>query len=193
MGSREIARTAVRSRLAEVAVELFHQGGFDRITVNELAAAGGVSRSTFLRYFTTKEDAVLAAFEDQGDLLAAAIRARPAGEDDWTVLLCALLGRIADRCRRDPAGTLALTGLIRRTPALCARNLERQATWRPLLATALLERHDDRPDGARLRATVLVSAAFACYNAAVDSWTDSGGTDDLPGLVERAFSVMSPR
>jgi AcrR family transcriptional regulator len=77
-----IARTAVRAQLAQVALDLFGSEGFDRVTVNDLAAATGVSRSTFLRYFASKEEAVLAAFDEQGERVADALRARPGDEDD---------------------------------------------------------------------------------------------------------------
>ncbi|MFI7294871.1 TetR/AcrR family transcriptional regulator [Streptomyces sp. NPDC050121] len=41
----------------------FRREGFEKVTVNDLAAAAGVSRSTFLRYFGSKEDAVLSAVD----------------------------------------------------------------------------------------------------------------------------------
>ncbi|WP_225858877.1 TetR family transcriptional regulator [Streptomyces albicerus] len=59
--TRDIARAAIRAELAQVAFELFRRQGFDKVTFDGLAKAAGVSRSTFLRYFGTKEDAVLCA------------------------------------------------------------------------------------------------------------------------------------
>ncbi|MDT3439260.1 MULTISPECIES: TetR family transcriptional regulator [unclassified Pseudofrankia] len=47
--TRGITRAAVRARLGQVAVELFRRGGFENVTINDLAAAAGVSRDTFLR------------------------------------------------------------------------------------------------------------------------------------------------
>ncbi|MFD8963850.1 TetR/AcrR family transcriptional regulator [Streptomyces sp. NPDC059568] len=43
--TRDIARAAVRAELAQVAFDLFRREGFDRVTVNDVAAAAGVSRS----------------------------------------------------------------------------------------------------------------------------------------------------
>ncbi|WP_258725443.1 TetR/AcrR family transcriptional regulator [Cellulomonas sp. NS3] len=48
-----------RERLRAVALALFVERGFDATTVNEVAAAAGVSHMTFFRHFATKEDAVL--------------------------------------------------------------------------------------------------------------------------------------
>lgn len=100
--TRDIARAAVRAELAQVAFELFRREGFENVTVNDLAAAAGVSRSTFLRYFSTKEDAVLDAVDAQGGRIADALRARPAGEDDWTALRHAL-DTVVEHHRQDPA------------------------------------------------------------------------------------------
>ncbi|WP_256966377.1 TetR/AcrR family transcriptional regulator, partial [Streptomyces griseiscabiei] len=74
--TRDIARAAVRAELAQVAFELFLRDGFDKVTLDDLASAAGVSRSTFLRYFGTKEDAVLGAFDAHGTWVADALRAR---------------------------------------------------------------------------------------------------------------------
>ncbi|MFF7984149.1 TetR/AcrR family transcriptional regulator [Streptomyces sp. NPDC007901] len=41
----------------------FRRECFEKVTVNDLAAAAGVSRSTFLRYFGSKEDVVLSAVD----------------------------------------------------------------------------------------------------------------------------------
>ncbi len=189
--TRGIARAAIRAKLAEVALDLFRREGFDRVTVNDLAAAAGVSRSTFLRYFTGKEEAVLAAFDDQGRRVADSLRARPSDEDDWTALRRAL-DTVIERYRRDPAGALDLTRLVKQTPALCAKHLEKQSGWRPMLATVLAGRGDGAA-GDGLRPAVMAAAALDCLNIAVDRWTDSDGALDLENLVNEAFLVFTPR
>ncbi|MFD3308615.1 TetR family transcriptional regulator [Streptomyces sp. NPDC058656] len=124
--TRDIARAAIRVELASIALGRFCREGFDRVTLNDLAAAAGVSRSTFLRYFASKEEAALGAFDDQGQQVADALRARPADEDDWTALRRVLDTPIAIH-RQDPAGSLAMARLVQDTPALCARRLEKQS------------------------------------------------------------------
>ncbi|WP_181784346.1 TetR family transcriptional regulator, partial [Pseudonocardia pini] len=42
--------------LAEVAQALFVEHGFEATSVDDIAAAAGVSRRTFFRYFSTKSD-----------------------------------------------------------------------------------------------------------------------------------------
>lgn len=187
--TRDIARAAVRAELAQVAFELFRREGFEKVTLDDLAAAAGVSRSTFLRYFGTKEDAVLGAFDAHGDQAADALRARPADEDDWAALRRAL-DTVIERYHEDPARALATTRLVRDTPALCARQLEKQHGWRPALARALAERAGStRP--ATLAQTVRAAAALDCLNVALDHWTASEGALDLVDLLDDAFAALA--
>lgn len=213
--TRDIARAAVRAQLAQVAFELFCREGFDKVTLDDLAAAAGVSRSTFLRYFGTKEDAVLGAFDGQDRRVADALRARPADEDEWTALRHAL-DTVIERYYQDPAGALATTRLVRETPALCARHLEKQRRWRPALAKALAERTGstkaeagsgsggqaeveagsggEAGSGApTLGQSVRAAAALDCLYVALDHWLASDGRLDLVGLLDDAFAALAPR
>ncbi|MFC7265582.1 TetR family transcriptional regulator [Streptomyces lutosisoli] len=189
--TRDIARAAIREELSQVAFDLFRREGFDNVTVNDLAAASGVSRSTFLRYFGSKEDAVLGAVEAQGEQVAGALRARPADEDDWTALRHAL-DTVIEPYRQDPATALATTRLVVGTPALCTRQREKQNTWRPALARALAERTGpSRPSP--LAQSVKAAAALDCLNIALDHWTASDGHLDLVDLLDEAFAALTPR
>ncbi|MFM9442382.1 TetR/AcrR family transcriptional regulator [Streptomyces acidiscabies] len=186
--TRDIARSAVRAELAQVAFALVLSEGYENVTVNDLAAAAGVSRSTFLRYIGSKEDAVLGAFEAHGERVAEALRARPATEDDWTALRRAL-DTLMEHYRQDPESALAITRLVQDTPALCARQLERQKGWRPTLAKALAERAGEA-EPTTLAHAARAAAALECLNVALDHWTASDGQLDLPGLLDQAFAAL---
>ncbi|MEZ0494129.1 TetR family transcriptional regulator [Kineococcus sp. TBRC 1896] len=58
---RERRRLATRAEIEQVALDLFARHGSERTTVDDIAAAAGVSPRTFFRYFATKEDAALGA------------------------------------------------------------------------------------------------------------------------------------
>jgi AcrR family transcriptional regulator len=189
--TRDIARAAVRAELAEVALDLFCREGFDNVTIHDLAAAAGVSRSTFLRYFGTKEEAVLGTVDARGEQVADALRARPADEDDWTAIRRAL-DTMIELYRQDPAKALTMTRLITGTPALWARQMEKQHAWHPLLAEALAGRtHPPRPT--TLALSVRAAAALLCLNTALGHWTASDGQLDLGALLDEAFAALAPR
>ena len=84
--SREIARAAVQAELSLAAYELVVEKGYGNVTLDDMAAAGGVSRSTFLRYFRTKDQAILVALKAYVERMADALRARPREENDWPPL-----------------------------------------------------------------------------------------------------------
>jgi len=57
---RERKKRETRQRLMEAALHLFHEQGYDATTVERIAQAAGVAKSTFFNYFETK-DAILPA------------------------------------------------------------------------------------------------------------------------------------
>jgi AcrR family transcriptional regulator len=188
---REVARSAVRDELAAVALRLFRERGFENVTITDAAEAAGVSRSTFLRYFATKEDAVLCALEPRGETIAAALRARPAGEDAWTALRRALDPLIAET-RDDPAAALALAKLISQSPALRNAHAEKQGQWRALLAEALADRLGLRADS-DMRPALLAGAMLDALQVASDRWRESDGKPDLRVLADSAAEILTPR
>ncbi|GAA1639275.1 TetR/AcrR family transcriptional regulator [Actinoplanes couchii] len=186
-GTREIARVAVRRRLAEVAIDVFRRDGFDRVTIADVAAEAGVSRSTFQRYFPTKEDVFLEPIEEQTALVEVALRERPAGEDDWTALRRALDALIAPQLA-DPATALDTARVIQQTPVLRARTVAQRVAWAPRLASALAERHPGQ--GSDLIRLVRAAAAMNCVTLVVERWVDSHGERDFGDLLDEAFTAF---
>src|SRR5580698_2992327 len=116
--SREIARAAVRAELSLAAYELVMAKGYGNVTLDSMAAAGGVSRSTFLRYFPTKDDVILVALEAHVEQMADALRARPREEDDWSALRHAIESFVVPIYTKNPSGAQAFTRLVLFTRAL---------------------------------------------------------------------------
>ena len=49
--------------MARAALDLFNRQGYDETTVDEIAAAVGVSRRTFFRYYDSKREVVWGEFD----------------------------------------------------------------------------------------------------------------------------------
>ena len=60
-GLRERKKRQTRQAIAETAMRLFAERGFEAVTVNEIAEAAGVAKATLFTYFPTKESLVLDA------------------------------------------------------------------------------------------------------------------------------------
>ncbi|MCW2295444.1 TetR/AcrR family transcriptional regulator [Rhodococcus erythropolis] len=188
--TRDVARAAVRADLAKVAFDLFRVRGFDAVTISDVAAAAGVSRNTFMRYFETKEDAVLGVFETNGRRVAEALSERPRNEDDWTALRKAL-DVVVQEYRADPVSALDATTLIQGTPSLLARRLQKRSGWRPLL-TEVLTGRGNCSDPTALPYLVRAAAALDCLDIAVDYWAAAGGDGDLGEFLDSAFEAIAP-
>ena len=59
--------------------DLFERKGFDHTTVDEIVDACDVSRRTFFRYFSSKEEVFAGDHEEKTALFASLLAARPAG------------------------------------------------------------------------------------------------------------------
>jgi AcrR family transcriptional regulator len=188
LSTRAIGRAAVREELAKVALPRFFDLGFDAVTFDDLAGAAGVSRSTFLRYFGSKEDVVLYVFDPLGDQMARALAARPHTEDEWTALRHAVTPAV-DLLVRDPDAGLALLRLVWSTPALWARLHEKQASWRPALVDLLIERGSPE---ALLAVRTRVMAALGCLMVAFDRWVETDGREPLGALTDGTFEALAP-
>jgi AcrR family transcriptional regulator len=185
---RRRARESARAEVADMAFQVFAERGFDQVTATEAAAAAGISRASFFRYFESKEDAVFVAQEKIGADIAAALRERPPGEDAWTALRHAF-DTVVRTYQRSPSEALGRLKLIRCTPSLRVHQLERLAKWREVIGEALAERLGlERPD---VKVEALVAAALGALNAASSRWAESDGADELIELIDEAFGAIA--
>src|SRR5262245_11131605 len=68
------------SEVESVALRLFHERGFNEVTVEDIASEAHISVRTFYRYFPAKEDVLHARIVRRSENLRAALAARPLDE-----------------------------------------------------------------------------------------------------------------
>ncbi|MGR9618263.1 TetR/AcrR family transcriptional regulator [Pandoraea sputorum] len=76
---RSRKRLATRQGISNAATRLFHEHGFDHVTVDQIAAAADVGRMTVFNHFPRKEDMFFDRDEEGRDALRQAIHERDAG------------------------------------------------------------------------------------------------------------------
>lgn len=135
----------VAKRLADAAIALFDQQGFDDVTVREIAAHAGVTARTFFRYYPAKETVLLDVYDGTNAVLLELIRTvEPAdgGSGDVIGVL-----RAATRAWFDEQSDvlMAVDRLTRHSPALAAALLGRSATWEHYIAEAMRDRFPELP------------------------------------------------
>ncbi|MEU4330082.1 TetR/AcrR family transcriptional regulator [Nonomuraea dietziae] len=77
---RERKKAATRQAIADAALHLFLEHGYDQVSIRDIAEAADVSTTTVFKHFTGKEALVFDQDEDREAELVAAVRQRPTGQ-----------------------------------------------------------------------------------------------------------------
>ena len=165
------------------------ENGYESTTVEAICAAAEISRSTFFRHFTSKDDAVLTDIDETSGLLLDALRARPDEEPVWTALRHAL-EPLLERYDVDPGPARQLTALISTTPGLAAHRHEKQSRWCVDLIPEVSRRIGADPeDSTDPRPKATISAALACLDAAVSAWASGEQSATISSILKRAMDA----
>ena len=180
---RERKKLRTRRALADAALRLFTEKGFDATTLEELAEEAEVSRSTFFRFFPAKE---AAGIEAEAEL--------------WTAYLAALAGRdLSGPVLSELHQTLAAaaTGLdpgwderfvatrrvIAAEPALLRYVEHYRAGIKDQVVACLADKLELDPEDLRLH--VLAELATTAFSVAGRQWVRRGGQGGRTALLER--------
>jgi AcrR family transcriptional regulator len=175
-GRSAAGRAELRRDLVAAAVELFHARGYDDTTIDDIAAAAGVGRRTFFRYFRSKEDAISPDHETALARIADVFEA--AHPTEPVVVLVLRAGEtVFDLYTDDPALSVRRFALTHRVPALRDRESASVDHYRRLFTRHLRQRLAEQPDG-ELRAAVIGAAVVAAHNVALRSWLAAGAPAD---------------
>lgn len=178
-------RAEVRRELVAAAVALFTTKGYDDTTVDDIAAAAGVGRRTFFRYFTGKEHAV--SPDHEAGLARVAEVFDTAHADEPTTPLVLRAGEtVFDLYTDDPALSVERFRLVHRVPALRDRESAGVDHYRRLFTRYLRRRFAGDPDG-DLRAAVTGAAVVAAHNLALRSWLADGAPADGEAACRERF------
>ncbi|OZM81284.1 TetR family transcriptional regulator [Pseudonocardia sp. MH-G8] len=179
----------MRAEIADAAVALFAERGFDETTVEDIARAVGMTKRSFFRYFPTKEDAVFAGTEVLVERVVDDLRARPADEPPWECLH-QVLRRWQEEIHRS-ATALAHERLIESTPVLRARLHQKRELWRHAARDVLVERSAGALDD--FAADLLANAAVAVLESVAAEWVRTDGRADRGELLDKGFATLRPR
>jgi AcrR family transcriptional regulator len=184
---RQRKKNATRDRIRACALRLFREQGYDATTVEQIAAAAGVSHMTFFRYFPTKEAVALS--DGYEPLIADLLEQTPADQTVIERIRAALLRGLRKVYDTDRDTLLAQNRLIVSTPALRERLWADQMATQQLILQALdAGQHHPHPP---FETRVTVAACLAAATTAVLTWVEDDGTPELPDLIEQAFDTLT--
>ncbi|MDH6218248.1 TetR/AcrR family transcriptional regulator [Streptomyces pseudovenezuelae] len=187
MGLREIKMERTRQLIADTAIALFSEQGFDATTIEQIAAAAEVGPRTVYRYYPTKEALVVRFTEDTLHTALDELRGLPE-----ELPLPQALFQVVDSVRRtiegDSERRKAVYRIIVRTRSLHAELRAVNWTWRENLAAEIRRRTGGR--------TTEVVAALAAANVAavveisIAEWARSEEPAALGLAIEQALELL---
>ena len=180
-------RATSHADLEQAAFTLFAAQGFDATTVDEIAAAAGIGRRTFFRYFPSKNDIPWGTFEHELERMRVRLKACP----PEVPLMDAIRVALIDFNRVAPAQVplhRRRMELILRVPTLLAHSTLRFTAWREVVAEFAAERTGRRADD--LAPQAIAHAVLGVAIAAYEHWLDDPGSD-LGALLDDAMRQLS--
>lgn len=188
-GLRERKKQATREALREAALRLAVERGPDRVRVEDIAEAAGVSPRTYNNYFASREQAIVSAVTaDREARVAAAVAARPAGVRLADAVTEAVVEQYTHAGEREHQALL----LITTRTALRDAFLETAGDIELPLTAVIAERLGDAGGHT---GRVLAASVAAAVRIALEGWlrpasnTGAAGSFGAGGLVVPSGSL----
>jgi TetR/AcrR family transcriptional regulator, regulator of mycofactocin system len=179
--------STTQAELSHIALQLFAERGFDATTVDDIAAAAGIGRRTFFRYFPSKNDLPWGDFEGLIERMRTTLDAVP----DDVPLTEALQGAVIE-FNRFPAIEVPYhrrrMELLLTVPTLVAHSTLRYASWRAVVAEFAARRLGLPVDS--MQAQGIAWTYLAVSIAAYEQWLRHDDVDLAEVLVE-AFAMLA--
>jgi AcrR family transcriptional regulator len=178
-GRRERKKAATRQAIADAALALFLERGYDQVSIREIADAADISTTTLFKHFRGKEALVFDEDEQIEAQLVAAVRERAPGTSIPESLCALTLQRIV--YPTETQGFVEYRRLIEDTPALRDYWHRMWMRHEAALAAAIAAEADVAPDDA---------SCIALAHFALEATSLGRASKDPKAAVERAFALL---
>ncbi|MFI8997395.1 TetR/AcrR family transcriptional regulator [Streptomyces sp. NPDC053542] len=184
-----MSKPSARARLADAALTLFDERGYEQTTVDDIAERAGVGRTTFFRHYRAKEEVI---FPDH-DRLLDAIRDRLATSSHSTALVA-----VSEAVRLVLLHYLEEGELARRrykltstVPALRDREIASVARYQRLFREFISDWMGDSAQTTSLRAELMAAAVVSAHNHVLRRWLRGEAGDPMGEVDEAMREVVS--
>lgn len=183
-GARERKRQETLHRITQTGIRLFSAKGYDETTLDEIAAAAGISRRTFFHYFKSKDDILLSLQRGMGEQVAAALPAAPGDIPPLEAARAAFLSVIAPYA---PEEMLAIDRLMRSSEAVQAR---KQASYKHDEETLFAALRQKWPAESQIALRLVATLTVSVGRLAIETWIGEGGVRPLTEVVSETFDAL---
>jgi AcrR family transcriptional regulator len=173
-----------RGRLAQAALELYGERGFDEVTVAAIAQRAGLTERTFFRHFTDKREVFSYGAALLQEQLVRGVEEAPGKLSPLDVVGSAVESSV-EIFGQDSAFAARRQAILAANPELRERELIKLANLAVAVADALRQR--GVPDPA---ATLAAEAGLAVFKVAYQRWADSDGQQTLRQLLAESLATL---
>ncbi|MEV5830207.1 helix-turn-helix domain-containing protein [Spirillospora sp. NPDC052242] len=186
-GRRERKKAATRQKIADAALRLFLEHGYDAVGIRDVAAEADVAVTTLFSHFASKEALVFEQDEDFEQRLARAVTGREPHEP----LVPALRREIHALVRHCTADSAApIWRLVDETPALREYEESMRLRHAEALATAIAAGLDAAPTATACR--TIARFVIDAYSLAREAADPEAAVDEIFRMIEAAWEVACP-
>jgi AcrR family transcriptional regulator len=173
-----------RGRLAQAALDLYVERGFDQTTVAEIAERAGLTERTFFRHYADKREVLFDGSAMLQQLMVDAVAAAPEHASPLEATAAALdaVGEMFDD-RRD--FSRRRHSVISANPELQERELIKLATLTEAIAATLRGRGVAEP-----AASLAAQAGIGVFHVSFQRWVAAGETRTLAALMREGLDEL---
>jgi TetR/AcrR family transcriptional regulator, regulator of mycofactocin system len=174
--------------IQRAAITLFAHSGYAQTSIDDIAAALDIGRTTFFRYFRSKSSVIWHDYEDNRRRLAETLAAADQGRPVMAVVRDAVLATVryaeSDRAVMQTRGTL-----IAETPELFAEGAAASARWARVISDWVRGRLGPGADPTLPDA--IGYAVLGAVSAATEAWSH-GNVLTLAALLGSGLDAITP-
>jgi len=174
-----------RGRLAQAAMTLYAEQGFEQTTVAEIAARAGLTERTFFRHFADKREVLFYGMDMARDLLTRTIAEAPASATPMEAIGAALQA-LAAVFQENPERVRLRNAVVSANAELRERELSKLEAFASAVAGALRDR--GVPE---LAASLAAETGIAVFKVAFARWISEPGEPDLPGILAESMAELT--
>jgi AcrR family transcriptional regulator len=174
-----------RGRLAQAAMTLYAEQGFEQTTVAEIAARAGLTERTFFRHFADKREVLFYGTDMARDLLTRTVADAPASATPLDAIGAALqaLGAVF---QENPERVRLRDAIVSANAELRERELGKLEIFASAAAGALRDRGVPEP-----AASLAAETGIAVFKVAFARWISEPGEADLPGILRESMAELT--
>jgi AcrR family transcriptional regulator len=179
-GLRERKKQQTRDTIADVALKLFAERGYEQTTLAEIADAANVSKRTIFAYFESKEDILFCDEPKMFDMLEEKLKQRPPG----TTTVDALREFLSSVASPDENAMLRKR-IVATDESLRRSERARHARVEKMIAESIAKDLDAGPDD--VRPPLIAASVTAAFTTVSDRLESESGE---PISHEQALAIL---